>query len=69
MKVISLISCYSFDLLIKFQEAGGNLYKNVIVVQHDPDLVTPGDSAFELECDFRKSRSLEVSANLQARER
>lgn len=47
----------------------GDVYSNVVVLQHDPDLVTPGDSAFALECDFRKPRSLTVGANFQARER
>lgn len=46
----------------------GDVYRNVVVVQHDPDLVTPGDAAFALECDFRTPRSVSVSANIQARD-
>lgn len=30
----------------------GNLYTNVIVVQNDPELVTPGDAAFSLRMTF-----------------
>lgn len=44
----------------------GDLFTNVIVVQNDPELVTPGDAAFALSCDFRKPRSLSVSANYDA---
>lgn len=45
----------------------GETFKNVVVVQHDPELVTPGDSAFEVECDFRKPRNINVEANYEAR--
>lgn len=47
----------------------GDVYSNVIVVQHDPDLVTPGDAAFTVECDFRKPRNMMVNADMQARDR
>ena len=47
----------------------GELYSNIVVIQNDPELITPGDSAFSLECDFRQPRNVEVEANLQARER
>lgn len=47
----------------------GDLYTNVVVIQNDPELITPGDSAFSLECDFRHPRSLEVGANMQTRDR
>lgn len=47
----------------------GDLFSNVIVVQHDPELITPGDSAFTVECDFRKPRSLNVEASMNARDR
>lgn len=46
----------------------GDLFSNVIVVQHDPELVTTGDSAFQVECDFRKPRSITVGADFQARD-
>jgi Zona pellucida-like domain len=46
----------------------GELYSNVVVVQHDPELVTTGDAAFQIECDFRKPRSLTVGADFQARD-
>uniref|UniRef100_A0A336L7K0 CSON001468 protein n=1 Tax=Culicoides sonorensis TaxID=179676 RepID=A0A336L7K0_CULSO len=46
----------------------GDLYSNVIVVQHDPELITPGDSAFTVECDFRKPRSFNVEASMNARD-
>lgn len=47
----------------------GNVFTNVIVVQHDPELVTPGDAAFSVMCDFRKPRSLNLDANYEARDR
>lgn len=47
----------------------GELYSNVVVIQNDPELITPGDSAFSLECDFRKPRNLDVGAQIQTRER
>lgn len=43
----------------------GNVFTNTVIVQNDPELVTPGDSAFALQCDFRKSRSLNVEANYE----
>jgi hypothetical protein len=46
----------------------GDIYSNVIVVQHDPELVTTGDAAFQVECDFRKPRSISVGANFQAKD-
>uniref|UniRef100_A0A1B0BW94 ZP domain-containing protein n=1 Tax=Glossina palpalis gambiensis TaxID=67801 RepID=A0A1B0BW94_9MUSC len=47
----------------------GELYTNVVVIQNDPELITPGDSAFSLECDFRSPRNLDVKADMQTRER
>ncbi|XP_036334239.1 uncharacterized protein LOC118744914 isoform X1 [Rhagoletis pomonella] len=47
----------------------GELYSNIVVIQNDPELITPGDSAFSLECDFRQPRSLDVEANMQTRDR
>jgi len=46
----------------------GDVFSNVVVVQHDPELVTTGDAAFQVECDFRKPRSINVGADLQARD-
>ncbi|XP_055644865.1 uncharacterized protein LOC129780531 [Toxorhynchites rutilus septentrionalis] len=46
----------------------GEVYSNIVVVQHDPDLVTPGDAAFAVECDFRKPRGVTVSAEIQAKD-
>lgn len=46
----------------------GDVFSNVVVVQHDPELVTTGDSAFVVECDFRKPRSLTVGADFQAKD-
>ncbi|KAK9879599.1 hypothetical protein WA026_006665 [Henosepilachna vigintioctopunctata] len=31
-------------------------YLNTLVLQHDRELIMPGDAAFTLECDFRKFR-------------
>ncbi|XP_067633967.1 uncharacterized protein [Eurosta solidaginis] len=47
----------------------GELYSNIVVIQNDPELITPGDAAFSLECDFRQPRSLDVEANMQTRDR
>ncbi|XP_062565749.1 uncharacterized protein LOC134228010 isoform X1 [Armigeres subalbatus] len=44
------------------------VYSNIVVVQHDPDLVTPGDAAFAVECDFRKPRGVTVTSQFQARD-
>ncbi|XP_015592349.1 uncharacterized protein LOC107266411 isoform X2 [Cephus cinctus] len=41
----------------------GERYSNVVVIQHDDELVTPGDAAFTLECDFSKPRDLTVTAD------
>lgn len=46
-----------------------DLYSNVIIVQHEPDLVMPGDAAFAVECDYRKPRMITLNADLQARDR
>ncbi|XP_026465126.1 uncharacterized protein LOC113367761 [Ctenocephalides felis] len=46
----------------------GEVYSNVVVVQHDPDLVTPGDAAFTVECDFRKPRDFKVKADMNTEE-
>lgn len=43
----------------------GNVFTNTIIVQNDPELVTPGDAAFALQCDFRKPRTLNVDANYE----
>ncbi|KZC08845.1 hypothetical protein WN55_11348, partial [Dufourea novaeangliae] len=45
-------------------ETEDNKYRNILVVQHDDELITPGDAAFILECDFSKSRDFTVSAEL-----
>ncbi|XP_017784753.1 PREDICTED: uncharacterized protein LOC108568282 [Nicrophorus vespilloides] len=42
----------------------GEVYTNVLVLQHDKELIMPGDAAFSLECDFNKPRDITVSANL-----
>lgn len=45
------------------------VYSNVIIVQHEPDLVMPGDAAFAVECDYRTPRLITMNADLQARDR
>lgn len=45
-------------------ERDGDKYSNVVVIQHDDELLTPGDAAFTLECDFSKPRDLTVTADL-----
>jgi hypothetical protein len=41
------------------------VYSNVVVVQHDDELIMPGDAAFTLECDFSRPRDITVSADLE----
>ncbi|XP_029157420.1 uncharacterized protein LOC114929881 isoform X2 [Nylanderia fulva] len=50
-------------------ERDGEKYSNVVVIQHDDELLTPGDAAFTLECDFSKPRQLTVSADLNGSKR
>ncbi|XP_011869052.1 PREDICTED: uncharacterized protein LOC105562655 isoform X2 [Vollenhovia emeryi] len=45
-------------------ERDGDKYSNIVVIQHDDELLTPGDAAFTLECDFSKPRDLTVTADL-----
>ncbi|KAL0112722.1 hypothetical protein PUN28_012175 [Cardiocondyla obscurior] len=45
-------------------EKDGDKYSNVVVIQHDDELLTPGDAAFTLECDFSKPRDRTVTADL-----
>lgn len=45
-------------------EKDGDKYSNVLIIQHDDELMTPGDAAFILECDFSKPRDLTVTADL-----
>ncbi|KAH8307674.1 hypothetical protein KR044_008692 [Drosophila immigrans] len=47
----------------------GELYTNIVVIQNDPELITPGDSAFSLECDFRQPRSVDVESSMLTRDR
>lgn len=47
----------------------GDKYRNILIIQHDDELVTPGDAAFILECDFSKPRDLAVSADLNEPEK
>ncbi|XP_025993011.1 uncharacterized protein LOC105193002 isoform X2 [Solenopsis invicta] len=44
-------------------ERDGEKFSNVVVIQHDDELLTPGDAAFTLECDFSKPRALTVTAD------
>lgn len=46
-----------------------DVYSNVVIVQHEPDLVMPGDAAFALECDYRSPRMVTMNADFQARDR
>lgn len=46
-----------------------DVYSNVVIVQHEADLVMPGDAAFAVECDYRTPRLVTLNADLQARDR
>ncbi|EZA59571.1 hypothetical protein X777_00414 [Ooceraea biroi] len=50
-------------------EKDGDKYSNAVVIQHDDELLTPGDAAFTLECDFSKPRDLTVTADLNGSKR
>ncbi|KAJ3656082.1 hypothetical protein Zmor_015183 [Zophobas morio] len=43
----------------------GEIYSNTLVLQHDKELIMPGDAAFHLECDYSKPRDVTVNADLQ----
>ncbi|XP_063224775.1 uncharacterized protein LOC134532286 [Bacillus rossius redtenbacheri] len=43
-----------------------DVYSNVVVIQHDDELIMPGDAAFTLECDFSRPRDVTVNADLSA---
>ncbi|XP_055852454.1 uncharacterized protein LOC129916488 isoform X2 [Episyrphus balteatus] len=63
----SLEMNFNFDQCQTQQE--GDVYTNIVVIQNDPELITPGDSAFSLECDFRQPRNVNVEGNFETRER
>lgn len=63
----SLIMRFPFEECHTQQD--GDVFTNTVIVQHDPELVTPGDAAFSLLCDFRTPRSLNVEAHYDARAR
>lgn len=54
----------SFDLDKCQTKQKGKVYTNVLVLQHDKELIMPGDAAFTLECDFEKPREVTLQANL-----
>jgi len=65
MKIeVSLLKEMSFHSSLHLQES--EVYSNVVVVQHDDELIMPGDAAFTLECDFSRPRDVTVSADLEA---
>lgn len=45
-----------------FQEAG--VFSNVLILQHDDDLILPGDAAFIVECDFSTDHEMTMSTDL-----
>ncbi|XP_017877226.1 uncharacterized protein LOC108623313 isoform X2 [Ceratina calcarata] len=54
----------NFTLTIPFNKCGikkeGDRYKNILVLQHDDELIIPGDAAFVLECESQlKSNQVE----------
>jgi hypothetical protein len=55
----------SFHSSLHLQES--DVYSNVVVVQHDDELIMPGDAAFTLECDFSRPTNVTVSADLANR--
>ncbi|XP_031829879.2 uncharacterized protein LOC116425832 [Nomia melanderi] len=63
----------NFTINIPFDQCNtqndNSKYKNILVLQNDDDLITPGDAAFILECDFSKSSNFTVSTELGASER
>uniref|UniRef100_A0A0K2UZ23 ZP domain-containing protein n=1 Tax=Lepeophtheirus salmonis TaxID=72036 RepID=A0A0K2UZ23_LEPSM len=49
---------------VKNSDLGTSLYMNTVVLQHDPLLIFPGDSAFDLHCTRGKSGSMTASITL-----
>lgn len=60
---------FFFVFFFKLCYQNGQKYSNVVVIQHDDELLTPGDAAFTLECDFSKPRDLTVTADLNGSKR
>ena len=61
---IEVLKEISFHSSLYLQES--EVYSNVVVVQHDDEIIMPGDAAFTLECDFSRPRDVTVSADLEA---
>ncbi|CAK9818684.1 hypothetical protein ANTQUA_LOCUS9901 [Anthophora quadrimaculata] len=53
----------TFVINIPFDECAtekiGDKYKNILILQHDDELITPGDAAFVLKCDFSMAKQNE----------
>lgn len=60
---------FSLDQCQTVKTNDDDVYSNVIIVQHEPDLIMPGDAAFAVECDYRTPRLVTLNADLQARDR
>ncbi|XP_073985151.1 uncharacterized protein [Rhodnius prolixus] len=45
-------------------ENNSGLYKAVLIIQHDDDLIMPGDAAFNLECDFTEPKNIPVHSTV-----
>ncbi|XP_055377485.1 uncharacterized protein LOC129609539 [Condylostylus longicornis] len=63
----SLEMKFNFDQCQTLKD--GDVFSNIVVIQNDPELITPGDAAFSLECDFRRPRNLQVQSEFQAKDR
>lgn len=57
-----------FTLKIPLNECNtkhqSGVFSNVLILQHDDDLIMPGDAAFILECDFSTDHEVTVSTYL-----
>ncbi|KAK9294958.1 hypothetical protein QLX08_010597 [Tetragonisca angustula] len=63
----------SFTMSISFNQCDtenvDKRYRNTLILQHDDDLITPGDAAFILECNFSNSRDQTISVEMSETEK
>lgn len=51
---------YVIDRVLRFQDVAESRYVNTLILQHDQDLIMPGDAAFSLECSFTPEYKLAI---------
>ncbi|KAK9504082.1 hypothetical protein O3M35_010504 [Rhynocoris fuscipes] len=57
-----------FNMKIPFNQCNienkNGLYQGVLIIQHDDELIMPGDATFNLECDFSKPKDIPVHSSV-----